>query len=197
MWHQKLKEWIAHPLFLLLVGALISSYLIPSWTRRWQDHQKELELKVALIREINDSIMNMIMRIEVVEILAITKQDKEKEYEDMQSYYKKWIVEKEVIGSNIQAFFPDNIQIGRKWTDLTTIVYLLEALSEVGNGEKNETRKNKLRQIQKLIPKERSSVDLEELSQRNIDNWLELKRLTVSLKNELVNAISKSRVSSF
>ncbi len=197
MWHQKLKEWIAHPLFLLLVGALISSYLIPSWTRRWQDHQKELELKVALIREINDSIMNMIMRIEVVEILAITKQGKEKEYEDMQSYYKKWMVEKEVIGSNIQAFFPDIIEIGRKWSDLTTIVYLLEALSEVGNGEKIGTRKNTLRKIQKLIPKERSFVDLGELSQRNIDNWLELKRLTVSLKNELVNAISKSRVLSF
>lgn len=38
---------------LLIVGAIITSLIIPNFTRQWQDHQKELEVKIALTDEIN------------------------------------------------------------------------------------------------------------------------------------------------
>jgi hypothetical protein len=37
-----------HPLTLLLIGAGLSSLLIPWFTNRWQDHRKKLEIKVDI-----------------------------------------------------------------------------------------------------------------------------------------------------
>jgi len=37
----------------LIVGAIITRLIIPNFTRQWQHHQKELEVKIALTDEIN------------------------------------------------------------------------------------------------------------------------------------------------
>jgi hypothetical protein len=62
------EEIVSHPFFLLLVGALISGLLIPYFTRRWQNHQKELEIKTNLVGRISESIMSMIMTNQFIEI---------------------------------------------------------------------------------------------------------------------------------
>jgi hypothetical protein len=43
--HKQITEALSHPMLLLIVGAIISSLIIPYFTRQWQDHQHELELK--------------------------------------------------------------------------------------------------------------------------------------------------------
>jgi hypothetical protein len=48
-----IKEWLAHPLMLLVVGAIISTILIPQLTSSWQINEKELDLKLRLIDQIN------------------------------------------------------------------------------------------------------------------------------------------------
>jgi hypothetical protein len=40
-----LEEVLVHPLFLLLIGAGVSSLLIPWFTNKWQDHRKKLEIE--------------------------------------------------------------------------------------------------------------------------------------------------------
>ena len=54
MRNKSIYEWLSHPLLLLLVGALVSSYLLPLLTQSWQNHQKELELKSALVSQISE-----------------------------------------------------------------------------------------------------------------------------------------------
>jgi hypothetical protein len=51
--HKQIKETLSHPMLLLIVGAIISSLIIPYFTRQWQDHQKELELISDLSDQIN------------------------------------------------------------------------------------------------------------------------------------------------
>jgi hypothetical protein len=53
---EHLKSALSNPMVLLIVGAIISSFIIPYYTRQWQDHQKELELKTNLSDEINKAI---------------------------------------------------------------------------------------------------------------------------------------------
>lgn len=56
---------LQHPLLLLVVGALISSYIIPLYTKAWQDHQKELELKTDLVSEISDATASILTKTQV------------------------------------------------------------------------------------------------------------------------------------
>jgi hypothetical protein len=214
MRHQELKKWLAHPLCLLIIGALISSYLIPSWTRRWQDHQKELELKVDLMREISESLMGMIVRIETVESVAEGNKAKyvaskgddpnliknlaqgyTKQVEEMQSYFLEWMVKRDIIGANIRAFFPDKSELVLKWEDLVGLVYWLEALSEA--GENVESRKALLNTIRERFFKGKSFPDLDKLAQRNLDNWFELKRRAITQRDEVIRKISESTISAF
>ncbi len=43
-----IKEWLSHPLVLLVVGAAITSFLLPQLTASWQVNEKELDLKYGL-----------------------------------------------------------------------------------------------------------------------------------------------------
>lgn len=57
----ELKNSISHPSVLLIVGAIISSLVIPYFTRQWQDSQKQLELKTALADDINKAVSGSIV----------------------------------------------------------------------------------------------------------------------------------------
>jgi hypothetical protein len=52
---------LRHPLVLLVLGAVISSCLIPSFTRRWQDHHKALEVRSDLASQIAGSTTSSII----------------------------------------------------------------------------------------------------------------------------------------
>ena len=47
--------WVPKTLLFTLFGAALSAWLIPAFTRQWQDRQKEREIKVALVSDIGDS----------------------------------------------------------------------------------------------------------------------------------------------
>lgn len=66
----ELYEILCHPLLLLFVTAFISQYLIPHITRRWQDHQKEIELKIGFVSEISESVLNIVIATQFAELKA-------------------------------------------------------------------------------------------------------------------------------
>jgi len=43
---------MSHPFLLLVAGTIVSSIIIPDFTRQWQNNQKQLELKTNLADEI-------------------------------------------------------------------------------------------------------------------------------------------------
>lgn len=55
-----LEEILVHPITLLLIGAGVSSLLIPWFTNKWQDHRKELEIRVDIASKIAESVGNHI-----------------------------------------------------------------------------------------------------------------------------------------
>ena len=64
---------LKHPVFLLLMTALVSSYLIPKITKRWQDHQKEMELKTNFVSEISESVVSMVTAVQFAELQAVSQ----------------------------------------------------------------------------------------------------------------------------
>jgi hypothetical protein len=60
------KDCVRHPVVLLVLGALVTSYLIPSFTRRWQDHQKALEVRSDLASQIAASATSAVIRSDAI-----------------------------------------------------------------------------------------------------------------------------------
>ena len=54
-------RWLAHPLLIAVCVALIANWLVPHFTRKWQDHQKALEIKTGLVSDMGESISNAVM----------------------------------------------------------------------------------------------------------------------------------------
>jgi hypothetical protein len=99
-------ELLRHPLTVLLVGALISGLLIPAFTRRWQNHQKALEIKTELVSELSKSIMGIIMAIQFVRVGA-----KSQKQADFDQAYREWEIESaEDNDASVQAVLLDSLR---------------------------------------------------------------------------------------
>jgi hypothetical protein len=61
--------WMSNPLILLAAGSVSSGLLIPYFTRRWQDHQTELKLKVDLLKDLTGCVTDIIMAVRHAEEL--------------------------------------------------------------------------------------------------------------------------------
>src|SRR5262245_22494393 len=55
------------PLLAVLLTAALSGYVVPRITRRWQDHQKELEIKTSLVEAISDEVLQFILAMQFAE----------------------------------------------------------------------------------------------------------------------------------
>lgn len=60
------------PVLMVLFGAAVSAWLVPAFTRQWQDRQKEREIKVALVSEIGDSTSDVLVTSQFVASQALT-----------------------------------------------------------------------------------------------------------------------------
>jgi len=108
--NDRIKKVISNPMILLVVGAIISSLIIPYYTRQWQDHQKELELKTNLSDEINKAISDILVSADY-RISAPSN--------DTVAILKNWDIAKTTISSKIKAYFSD-IHIGQNWDNLSS-----------------------------------------------------------------------------
>ena len=113
---------LSHPLVLLLIGAFISSLLIPYFTRQWQDNQKEFELKTALADEVNEAVSDATIsgRLNI-----------DATREERSDVMTKWQVSKDIISSKIEAYFSD-LDITGRWINLSNIgtyyLYMLDPM---------------------------------------------------------------------
>jgi tagatose-1,6-bisphosphate aldolase non-catalytic subunit AgaZ/GatZ len=54
---------LGHPLFLLLVGGVISALLVPMLTQRWQDHQRALDVQTSLVADMTQTTMTFLVAV--------------------------------------------------------------------------------------------------------------------------------------
>ena len=125
----KLKRMLAHPLTLLIVGALLSSLLIPSWTKQWQDRQSELQVKIDLIDQLNNSVTEMVMSVQFA-ILGAEGQSQA----DYDRAYRQWEIDSRLIGSQLQAYY-SNEPLAKDWDQLSKGITDLYAGSQAGYSQ--------------------------------------------------------------
>lgn len=125
-----MAELLRHPLTVLLVGALISGLLIPAFTRRRQNHEKALEIKTELVSDLSKSIMGMVMATQFAHVGARSQRQA-----DFDQAYRDWEIESAVIGTKLQAYFPDTT-IPAEWTVFSALVTDFYALEGVGADER-------------------------------------------------------------
>lgn len=191
-------ELLRHPLLLLVVTALISQYLIPHITSRWQNHQKEIELKIGLVSQISESVLNIVMATQFAELGS-----KSQSQEDFDRAFRAWEIQRAVIGSKIRGYFPE-MELAKKWDDFSEIVTEIYALS----GTTDLTfREERLYTIRSYFHK--SNVDWNTLKniemksggfqdfQKFMKAWFKLKEVLLERQGELVQQILNSSVAMF
>ncbi len=143
---------LSHPLFLLVVGAILSRLFIPWITRRWQHTQKELELKTELVADISEAVMKTVMTVRLARTAqAIGQQavDPSNQEQELNRTYKEWVVDSCIIGSKIHAYFPEEAkceeQIHKKWGRFSDRLgmYVQKSLHRQGPNNEGEFEKEK------------------------------------------------------
>lgn len=170
-------ELLQHPLTVLLVGALLSGLLIPAFTQRWQNHQKALEIKTQLVSDLSKSIMGMVMATQFAHIGA-----KSQKQADFDQAYRDWEIESAVIGTKLQAYFPDTT-IPSEWTAFSALVTDFYALEGIAVNERSRYASNLATRLGVVS------------SHEGAGDWLALKNGILERKSALIQQVLKAPVS--
>ena len=139
--HAKLGQYVgrivkplSHPFLLLVVGALLTSLLLPSITRRWQDHQRRLDLQDQLVSEITREATKFI-------VAAHHAHDQKL---SARPAVETWKVESAVIQSRLFGYYPTDINAPRgiagQWSHY---VIAANAFHQVALGKQKDRAKNR------------------------------------------------------
>jgi hypothetical protein len=131
-----------------VIGAGVSSVLIPWFTNRWQDHKKKIEIKVELVSKMSEIISNELAS----GLIAISRQ-KEKfsdaEWDKWHENKLKWLGEANIIRSKLQGYYRD-AKLARAWFNYYSVIseYHLASLNYFTKGPTaNEALKEQLETI--------------------------------------------------
>lgn len=113
---RKAKGILAHPLLLLLVGAMLSNLLIPEWNRRSEVHQRELAVKVEVSTRVNEAVVAMVTATQAALVGARGQSP-----EEFDRAYMTWQVRRAVIASEF-ATYGQGTTLARDWEALATAV---------------------------------------------------------------------------
>jgi hypothetical protein len=104
-----IREFFSSQLGLFILGAVITSLLIPWFFQVWQDYQKELEIKSDLAGRISESFTRMIMSTQSFYMdgpRTTTWEQRDEMLEELNSEYNEWEITSSVIESQLRAYFP-------------------------------------------------------------------------------------------
>jgi hypothetical protein len=116
------------PLGLLVAGAAVTGLLVPYITRGWQRHQKRLELKVDLLRELSEAVTRLITHAQWRDMGAkpeLSPADRA----EFEWRYGEWEVGTQVLQAQLEAYFPDSPDIARYWSSYCDLLRALHKLS--------------------------------------------------------------------
>ncbi len=118
---QTIDEILRHPLFLVLATGLVSAYLIPRFTKRWQDHQKAVESKTRFASEVTEAVVKFLLTVQLAERKSI-------EQDTYDAAYQEWEVRRATLASELRGQFR-NPGIATEWASLSEAVSALYRLS--------------------------------------------------------------------
>jgi hypothetical protein len=153
------------PVLMVLFGAAISAWLVPAFTRQWQDRQKEREIKVALVSEISHSTSNALVTSQFVASRALA---------DGQAEYNRisldWAQRSAQVEAKLAAYFPGR-ELVDDWHDYSIVVendFYLLTKSTAGKAEAVETVRRYLESPRG--PEATAAVNWDQLRTLDFDN---------------------------
>jgi hypothetical protein len=120
-WPSALRSLLGHPLVLLLVGALLTSILVPSCTRDWQHYEKELEIKRELVRDVSETTGTFLQALSTAQVRSgsAARFPRVGPPDYAGKLVDRWKVDGEVLGSEIQLYFPES-ELNDRWLRFVT-----------------------------------------------------------------------------
>ncbi len=205
---------LSHPLLLLLIGAAFSSYLIPSLTRGWQNHQKEVELKAGLASDLTEKTTAFIMAVQSVELATRDTHSgprtpkeiatHQAQIDELNNRYQQWEVNSAVIGSRLRTYFPDHSLVAdwRSLSDAITGFYAIEGTLDLASRNTQVIRL--LGQVETL-PLGRLSRDLKREQARLQSvlpdeyelRWANLRAELIARRDALIQRVLEADSSAF
>jgi hypothetical protein len=172
----------------LLAGALVTGLLVPTITRRWQDRQKELEIKTELVSDLSEAITQIVMAVQFVHIWTSIGRVQpgtaaaDKVQEEFDQAYRTWETRSAVLATKLEAYFAGT-NIPAEWTrysDLVTRFYALEGL-----GDRREAAMDALR---KDLTAALGS------DQRIEEGWVGLREGLLRKRDDIIRRVLSSRI---
>ena len=137
--------------------AVLVNFLIPSFTRKWQDHQKALEIKTGLVSDMGESISDAVMtgRFIAAGLVSRSSSDPRADQRAFNDGYRAWTTSNATIGAKLQAYFGRDL--GARWRSFSNVVTDYFQLSATPGGGRAE-------QVQEILayPQLPSFVQLSE-----------------------------------
>jgi hypothetical protein len=135
---RELSHGLAHPFVIAVVIAVLVNLLIPSFTRKWQDHQKALEIKTELVSDMGESISDAVMsgRFISAGLVSRSSSDPRADQQAFNDGYRAWTTNNASIGAKIQAYFGSDL--GSQWRSFANVVtdyFQLSATPGSGRAE--------------------------------------------------------------
>jgi hypothetical protein len=106
-----LREWMGNPLVVALVSTLLVSLAIPQLTRRWQDHERALELQTALVGSMSNSASDAVISGRLLTGGLYAGGEWQRRYN---AALRQWSVDAAVVKAKLEGYFPGT-GIGEDW----------------------------------------------------------------------------------
>lgn len=115
------EDLLSHPLFLLLVGGMLSGVLIPYFTRIWQNRQKEVDLKIKLLIKISESVASIMNAVQKQELEPYLSDDDKSEWQKLKNASPEWERNVASIQAYLSAYFPAD-SIVESWVSFSGLM---------------------------------------------------------------------------
>jgi hypothetical protein len=121
-WYRPLNEWLANPLLVTVVAALLGGWLIPQITREWQNHEKALEIKTGLVSQMSESVSRAVMtsRFIAVGLVREASRDPNADQRAWNDGFREWTTNSASIGAKLEAYFGSDL--GSDWRSFGNVV---------------------------------------------------------------------------
>jgi len=182
---------VAQPYLLVLLTALVSGYLVERVSRNWQNHQIEVETKVALVESIGGAVADLVLAVQFVEADASLSQ------EQFDQAYRDWERHAAMIGAKIRAYYSDDA-VAQSWDDFTRTVSEFYALTGTDEAALNY-RVNGLRNPLGLTDWE-PLADPRAKRDRTPDYreaWWQLRQALLAKKDQIVRRLLDAPMTAF
>jgi hypothetical protein len=133
---QGIHSWLAHPLLLLVVGAIVTGVLVPSFTGKWQRNQTAQDMKTQVIGDVTNAVSIPMTQLSVTQnpVLAGGGNGPNTGQGSVAGTYSAFLTKGNSVDSEIKAYFPQD-KIPVHWENLQGLLQNYYLLTYANNPQ--------------------------------------------------------------